>query len=421
MLSTARESRTLWQTLFTDAVHSPRYIIGLMSGTSADGTDAALVRFEGDSIELVAFVFVPFADDLRERILAVSHGQGNAETVSRLSVELAMQYATAVDAVCNEVVGNDFVRVLAIGCHGQTVSHTPHGAFPATLQLGEAAVLATRTGIPVVSNFRSADVALGGQGAPLVPFADWRLLSHPTKNRALQNIGGIANVTYLAAGGAAAEVRGFDTGPGNMLIDQLAGWATGGKARFDENGAIARLGTVQQNLMNWLFEHPFLQLHPPKSAGREEFGTQLAENIQQFAVRYYMRPADVLATVTAFTAYSIASAYDRFLLELPDEVIVSGGGGAKPGADGVSSREIGADTGSYVGRSGYKCRGKRSNCFRGSYRRHTERIACQCTGCYRGEPCGDKWKYHIARLKIRPQNADRIGSRRERSRPEYFG
>ncbi|MBC8135850.1 MAG: anhydro-N-acetylmuramic acid kinase [Fibrella sp.] len=319
-----------WQTLFAGTERSPRFLIGLMSGTSADGTDAALVRFHGDSAELVAFVFVPFADSLRERILAISHGQGNAETVSRLSVELAAQYANAVEAVCNEAELPDLERVLAIGCHGQTVSHTPHGDFPATLQLGDAATLATRTGIPVVSNFRSADVALGGQGAPLVPFADWRLLTHLTKNRALQNIGGIGNVTYLPAGGAASEVRGFDTGPGNMLIDHLAGWATGGKAHFDEDGSIARLGTMQQHLMDWLFEHPFLSAPPPKSAGREEFGTKLAQEIQQFAVTYYIRPADILATVTAFTAYSIAYAYDQFLPTLPDEVIVSGGGARNP-------------------------------------------------------------------------------------------
>jgi anhydro-N-acetylmuramic acid kinase len=319
-----------WQSLFADAERSPRYIIGLMSGTSADGTDAALVRFDGQTAELVAFAFVPFADDLRKRILGVSHGQGNAEIVSRLSVELAVQYADAVQAVYSSATLPDSERVLAIGCHGQTVSHTPHGAFPATLQLGDAATLATRTRIPVVSNFRSADVALGGQGAPLVPYVDWWLLGHLTKKRALQNIGGIGNVTYLPAGGAASDVRGFDTGPGNMLIDHLAGWATEGRLRFDEDGAIARLGTVQQHLMNWLFEHPFLQLSPPKSAGREEFGTNLAGEIQQFATRFHMRPADVLATVTAFTAYSIASAYDRFLPDLPDEVIVSGGGARNP-------------------------------------------------------------------------------------------
>lgn len=321
-----------WQNLFAGAKKSPRYFIGLMSGTSADGTDAALVRFNDDEggAELVAFAFVPFGDGLRGRVLDVSHGRGNAEAVSRLSVELAVEYANAVQAVCFAARLPYTERVLAIGCHGQTVSHTPHGEFPATLQLGDAATLAMRTGIPVVSNFRSADVALGGQGAPLVPYADWRLLTHATKNRALQNIGGIANVTYLPAGGAAASVRGFDTGPGNMLIDRLAEWATEGRAKFDENGTLASLGTVQQHLMNWLFEHPFLRVAPPKSAGREEFGAKLAEGIQEFAEKYCPRPADILATVTAFTAYSIADAYGRFLPDLPDEVIVSGGGARNP-------------------------------------------------------------------------------------------
>lgn len=325
-----------WKKLFESADRSPRYIIGLMSGTSADGTDAVLVRFEGDLIELVAFAFVPFADELRDKILAVSHGQGNAETVSRLSVELAVQYANAVKAVQSRAMLPDSEKVIAIGCHGQTVSHTPHGDFPATLQLGDAATLATHTGMPVISNFRSADVALGGQGAPLVPFADWRLLGHETKNRALQNIGGISNVTYLPAGGTVSQVRGFDTGPGNMLIDLAARWATNGEQSFDENGAIAADGEIIPKLMEWLFEHSFLHQPPPKSAGREEFGEVLwAKLLQQRMAPHdpaygSLTKHDILATVTAFTAYSIAYAYDRFLPQLPDEVIVSGGGARNP-------------------------------------------------------------------------------------------
>ncbi len=327
---------TPWQTLFTDAQRSPRYVIGLMSGTSADGTDAALVRFDGDTVALVAFVSVPFAGGLRERILAVSHGQGNAETVSRLSVELAGEYANAVSAVYSETTLPTSVPVLAIGCHGQTVSHTPHGDFPATLQLGDAATLATRTGIAVVSNFRSADVSLGGQGAPLVPFADWRLLKHPTKKRALQNIGGIANVTYLPAGGTVSDVRGFDTGPGNMLIDLAARWATNNAQSFDENGTMAASGEIIPKLLAWLFEHPFLLIEPPKSAGREEFGEVLwSKLLQQRTAQHdpaygVLTKHDILATVTAFTAYSIASAYDRFLPDLPNEIIVSGGGARNP-------------------------------------------------------------------------------------------
>ena len=321
---------TPWQTLFNAAETAPRYLIGIMSGTSGDGADAALVRFGDDSASLMAWAFVPFSGDLQARILAASHGAGNAETLSRLSVELSARYADAVHAVYTEANLPSPAKVLAIGCHGQTVSHTPRGDFPATLQLCDAAALAHRTGLPVVSHFRGADVSLGGQGAPLVPLADWRLLTHPTLNRAVQNIGGISNVTYLPAGGAADQVIGFDTGAGNMLIDHFAAWATGGKLRFDENGAIAALGSVEPALMRRLFDHSFLRKTPPKSAGREEFGTAFASDIEAFLQTHPLRPADALATVTAFTAYSIADAYASFLPTLPDEVIVSGGGARNP-------------------------------------------------------------------------------------------
>ena len=313
-----------WQTLFARADESPRYLVGVMSGTSGDGADAALVRFDDSGAVLVSWAFTPFSPDLRGRVLAAQNGNATPEALSRLSVELAHVYADAVRSLSAPVT------VLAVGCHGQTVSHTPHGDYPATLQLLDAATLAHRTGLPVVSQFRQADVALGGQGAPLVPFADWRLLTHPTINRAVQNIGGIGNVTYLPAGGAAADVIGFDTGAGNMLMDYFAAWATGGKQTFDADGAIAALGTVDESLMRWLFEHPFLARTPPKSAGREEFGVGYAAQIEAFAVTNALRPADVLATVTAFTAGSIADAYANFLPQLPDEVIVSGGGAKNP-------------------------------------------------------------------------------------------
>ncbi|MBC8140021.1 MAG: anhydro-N-acetylmuramic acid kinase [Armatimonadetes bacterium] len=328
-----------WQALFNSAADAatadaPRYLVGVMSGTSADGADAAVVRFEGSAAKLVGFASEPFNADLRRRVLEMSHGAGNAETVSRLSVELSARFASAVTAAVAAAHLPDGAGVLAVGCHGQTVSHTPHGIFPATLQLCDAASLAHRTRLPVVSNFRAADIALGGQGAPLVPIADWRLLTHPTKNRAVQNIGGIANVTYLPADGAARDVIGFDTGAGNMLIDIAASWATKGAARYDKDGAMAASGEVSPKLLAWLFTHPFLAKPPPKSAGREEFGEPFWRQIplQTMAVRRGMAQvkSDVLATLTAFSAYSIADAYANFLPALPDEVIVSGGGAANP-------------------------------------------------------------------------------------------
>jgi len=328
-----------WEVLFNNAAgaantDAPCYIVGVMSGTSADGADAAVVRFDEEGVTLAGFASVPFDADLRRRVLEMSHGTGNAETVSRLSVELSARFADAVLAAIANADLPAGARFLAIGCHGQTVSHTPHGMYPATLQLCDAASLAQRTGIPVVSNFRAADVALGGQGAPLVPLADWRLLTHPTKNRAVQNIGGIANVTYLPANGAASDVIGFDTGAGNMLIDLAASWATKGAAKYDKDGAIAAGGEVSEKLLAWLFTHPFLVKPPPKSAGREEFGEAFWKQVlsQTMPVRDGVAQIknDVLATVTAFTAYSIADAYANFLPVLPDEVIVSGGGAANP-------------------------------------------------------------------------------------------
>ena len=321
-----------WQELFfrADDTGAARYIVGVMSGTSADGADAAVVRFAPDGVTLAGFASAAFDADLRRRVLEASHDCKVTETMSRLQVELSQVFAVAVLAAVTNADLPDGTTVLAVGCHGQTVSHTPHGIFPATLQLCDAATLAHRTGFAVVSNFRGADIALGGQGAPLVPLADWRLLTHPTKTRAVQNIGGIANVTYLPAGGAASEVIGFDTGAGNMMMDYFAAWATGNRLRYDGNGAIAGRGEIDGRLLVWLFEHPFLEQPPPKSAGREEFGTAFAGRVKAFAQSLSLSPANMLATVTAFTAYSIADAYVRFLPTLPDEVIVSGGGAVNP-------------------------------------------------------------------------------------------
>jgi hypothetical protein len=206
-----------------------RLVVGLMSGTSVDGVDAALVRLSGTGRSttetLVHFITHPFPADLRRTVLALSHGEGNAEAVSRLNFALGILFADAAETVLN-AAGVETDVVDAVASHGQTISHT---APAATLQIGEPAVIAGRLGVPVVSDFRVADVALGGQGAPLVPYADWCLLTHPTRTRAVQNIGGIGNVTFLPADAAPGDVLGFDTGPGNMLIDRAVQWATDGQ------------------------------------------------------------------------------------------------------------------------------------------------------------------------------------------------
>ena len=324
------------------ADRAERRLIGLMSGTSVDGIDVASVKISGSRRATVAtlesFHSHPWPSRLRARILAVSHGSGGGEEISRLNFEIAEQLALAARLAMGDR------PVDAIASHGQTVSHTaPH----ATLQLGNPAVLAARLGVPVVSDFRSADIARGGQGAPLVPYADWCLLTDPSKTRAVQNLGGIGNVTYLPASADSEKVIGFDTGPGNMLIDLAASWSTGGEKTFDEGGSLAARGKVDFDLLEFLYRHPFLSKSPPKSAGREEFGQglfdalihriggvslddPLSELLSDARIRTPIENYSLVATVTDFTALSIADAYHRFLPSVPDEVILCGGGARNP-------------------------------------------------------------------------------------------
>lgn len=331
---------------FADYAAKPeRLLIGLMSGTSVDSVDVALVKIAGSGrgteAELVKALDYLIPEELRQRVLALSHGEGNAEEVSQVSVVVAELFAEAVRALGAE-------QVDAIASHGQTISHTP--GERSTLQIGSAAVLAQRLGVPVVSDFRSADVAVGGQGAPLIPYVDWCLLTHPTKARAIQNIGGIGNVTFLPPNATPEQVLGFDTGPGNMLMDRAAQWASNGDLRCDTDGKLAlSVEEPDYDLLEWLLEHPFLAQKPPKSAGREEFGesfykemcrrAQLSPtSLEQQVLRRYLPfsrgaeliPEKLVATLTWFTALSIVDAYERYLPQLPDEVIVGGGGARNP-------------------------------------------------------------------------------------------
>ncbi|MBB6052916.1 anhydro-N-acetylmuramic acid kinase [Armatimonas rosea] len=341
---------------FADYAAKPeRLLIGLMSGTSVDSVDVALVKLAGSGrvteAELLKALDFPIPEALRSRILALSHGEGNAEEVSQVSVAVAELFAEAVRAL-------GAGKVDAIASHGQTISHTPPPPPPhvgelgggATLQIGSAAVLAQRLGVPVVSDFRSADVAVGGQGAPLIPYVDWCLLTHPTKARAIQNIGGIGNVTFLPPNATPDQVVGFDTGPGNMLMDRAAQWASNGDLRCDTDGKLAlSVEEPDYELLEWLLEHPFLAQKPPKSAGREEFGESFYKEVcrraqlsptslEQQVLRRYLPfsrgteliPEKLVATLTWFTALSIVDAYERYLPQLPDEVIVGGGGARNP-------------------------------------------------------------------------------------------
>lgn len=305
-------------------------IIGLMSGTSADGVDAAVVDIEDHGgvgpfdWRLLAHLNVPHPPELRAEILACcDRATGTVDRVCALSAELGEAFAAAALQAAR-AAGLPSERIDAIGSHGQTVWHIP---AKATLQIGQPAVIAERTGVTTVSNFRSRDIAAGGQGAPLVAYVDALLFTHPAMSRALQNIGGIGNVTYLPPGRPAPDAAlAFDTGPGNMLIDYATQRATAGAWTYDRDGVLASAGRVDGELIEELMDHAFIRQRPPKTTGREEFGIFFGERMWARAESRGLRPNDIVATMTAFTAISISQAYRDYLPAMPDEVILSGGG-----------------------------------------------------------------------------------------------
>lgn len=310
-------------------------ILGLISGTSADGTDAAIVEINGTppnlDWQLIYHTTLPHPSSLRAEILAATQPDtGTVDRLCVLNIALAEQFAkVALTAILEAGLRPN--RVDLIGSHGQTVWHAPDEASAGTLQLGEAAVLAEQTGIPVVSNFRARDMAVGGQGAPLVPYVDLLLLSHPTQTRVAQNIGGIGNLTFLPPTSSSDLTPiAFDTGPGNVLIDTVVARITRGRLSYDFDGAIASNGQVDPVLLSQLLVHPYLEQQPPKSTGRELYDAAFTDDILNKAAVRNLSDDDIVATVTALTAYSIAHAYRQFLPAIPDEVIVSGGGVNNP-------------------------------------------------------------------------------------------
>lgn len=325
-----------------------------MSGTSCDGIDAALVAISvrkggGARVRTLATSLAPHDRAFRARLLAFP--DVTAVEVTRLHTELGRRFADAT-AKLLERAGVAATSVAFVASHGHTAVHLPRRGrdLGGTLQLGQPAEIAERLGVRVVADFRPRDVAAGGQGAPLVPYADRLLLAKPGRVVACQNIGGIANVTAIGPG--QGDVIAFDTGPGNMMIDAAAARASGGKLRFDRGGRLAAAGTVDAAMLKTLLAHPFLRRRPPKSTGREEFGAVL---LAPLLARVHTRRAaiDLVATLTAFTARSIADAYRR-LLPPVDECVVSGGGvhnatllrflrEAMPQTAVVSSAERGVD------------------------------------------------------------------------------
>ena len=307
-------------------------IAGLMSGTSADGIDVAIIDFGVNRLKVLAFDTFAYSDFINKSIWKIFNtAKVNVADVSHLNFAIGDVFADAVIKLCRKS-GIALESIDLIGSHGQTIHHDGIGrrSLRSTLQIGEPAVIAQQTGITTVADFRPADIAAGGQGAPLVPYVDYILFSDKRKNRIVQNIGGIANLTWLPASGKINDVIAFDTGPGNMVIDRTAYLITKGRRKYDVDGKIAASGIVHQPLLKKLMKHKFLHKPPPKSTGREEFGVKFSDHTYKTAIKAKIPPNDILAAVTAFTAESIIFAYKHFLPKYIDEVILCGGGAKNP-------------------------------------------------------------------------------------------
>jgi anhydro-N-acetylmuramic acid kinase len=319
-------------------------VAGVMSGTSADGINVALVRVgQGRTgLKLIGHAEYPYPKAVRKFVLATMNSQqAGVADLTRLSFLLGELYADAVLATQRRFR----VRAELVGCHGQTIYHQGEPApflgrrLAVTWQTGEGSVIAARLGVPVVSDFRPADMAAGGKGAPLVPFLDFLLYRDPRVGRIVQNIGGIANLTAIPAGAASARVIAFDAGPGNMVIDAVMEKLF--HKPYDRDGRVAASGKVLAGVMADILRQPFFRRKPPKTAGREEFGREFAEKFVRRCARDAAR--DTVATATALTARSIADSLKRFVLKKPGtyrEFIVSGGGAKNPTLISMLSAEL---------------------------------------------------------------------------------
>jgi len=308
------------------------YVVGLMSGTSADGIDAALVDIKMESdlqMELIAFEHTPYPEKLRRELQGImSPGQGTIDELAYLHYFLGQKFGEAALRVI-EGSGLERSQVELVCSHGHTVRNLPprEGYFPSRcrMQLGEIAVIAEITGITTVGDFRPAEVAAGGEGAPLISNFDYHMFTSPESSRIVLNIGGISNVTYLPAGASLEDVRAFDVGPGNMIIDEVVWRLTDGAQSFDQDGQMAAAGVTHAGLLAELMDHPFIKHSPPKSAGREEFGQQFVDQVMARSEALGVAGQDLVATVTEFTAEAIALNC-RTHFQRIDELIAGGGG-----------------------------------------------------------------------------------------------
>ncbi|HEX4643661.1 MAG TPA: anhydro-N-acetylmuramic acid kinase [Candidatus Acidoferrales bacterium] len=329
--------------------------LGIMSGTSADGIDVALVRMAGRRASLENFAAFPFRREVQKAILRLGEGRpATTREISQLNFLLGETFADAALAACKKFRVAP-AQIDVIGSHGQTVFHQGISApflgsrIASTMQIGDPSVIAVRTGITTVGDFRPADMAAGGQGAPLVPFVDYLLYRHPRTGRAALNIGGIANVTVIPAGATLADVFAFDTGPGNMAVDALVRHFTRGREQFDRNAQIASRGRLLSGLLQGLLHDEYFSRRPPKSAGREQYGEAFVRGVLAHRDARQARAEDLIRTLTIFTALSILDAFHRFIQPKVRiaELVVSGGGAHNPllmaqiasGLDGVRVRE----------------------------------------------------------------------------------
>ena len=317
-------------------------VLGMMSGTSADGIDVALARISGAppnlNTRLLGHTSVKFPAPIRKEILRVAEQQPiSAGELSQLNFRLGDLFSAAALAACRRFKVSPR-RISLIGSHGQTIFHQGRAIScfgsptASTLQIGEPAVIAARTSITTVGDFRPADIALGGQGAPLVPYADYLLYRHEKLGRVSLNLGGIANITVLPAAAKPQRVSAFDTGPANMLIDSLVTHFTRGRRRFDENARFALSGRSIPALLDELMKDPYLKLGPPKSTGREYYGRAYTKKLLALGRKHHAKPHDLIRATTLFTALSVVDALNRFVLPKTKihQLIVSGGGAHNP-------------------------------------------------------------------------------------------
>jgi anhydro-N-acetylmuramic acid kinase len=320
----------------------PLLVLGLMSGTSADGIDVALAQMSGAAPRLTAKLLnhtaIPFPPTVRKEILRVAEQQYiSAGDLSQLNFRLGEIFAEAAIAACR-TFRVPLKRIALIGSHGQTIFHQGQPIrylgrpTASTLQIGEPAIIGARTGVTTIADFRPADIALGGQGAPLVPYADYLLYGHPKLGRISLNLGGIANITVMPAGAKPSQIVAFDTGPANMLIDALVAHFTRGRQRFDKNAQLATQGRSIPGLLDELMRDPYLKLAPPKSTGRECYGRAYTHKFFALGRKHRAKPKDLIRAATIFTALSVVDAIHRFVLPKTEihQLIVSGGGANNP-------------------------------------------------------------------------------------------